>query len=186
MKIVDIFAVEEDSLYAVLYEGEELDEFNRMMDMWSDPEYLEEFFEENRADLENGFFGNITIEKAIAQVRMESKRLKNLLIEIAQQGKSDRTNTLTTLFKPLWKNPTSIEPFEKNKVKAIRKKCMIRMYAIRIDTNLFIISGGAIKLTKTMNDRPHLQGELKKLEVTQSYCMQRFGIDPEWVVFEEM
>jgi hypothetical protein len=184
MKIVDIFAVEEDSLYAVLYEGEEFDEFNRLMMLWSDPEYLEEFFEENRADLESGFFSNITIEKAIAQVRSESVRLKNLLIEIAQQGQTDRTNTLSTLFKPLWDNPSRIEPYEKNKLKLIRRKSMIRIYAIRVESNLFIISGGAIKLTTTMNDRTHLQEELKKLEVVQSYCRNRFGIDPEWVVIE--
>lgn len=40
----------------------------------------------------------------------------------------------------------------------------MRLYAIRLDPNLYVITGGAIKLTETMNERDHTKNELQKLE----------------------
>ena len=50
-------------------------------------------------------------------------------------------------------------------------KSWIRIYAIRIDMNLFLVTGGAIKLTRTMNDREHLKQELDKLTKVRSYLL---------------
>jgi hypothetical protein len=36
---------------------------------------------------------------------------------------------------------------------------------VRLNYNFFVISGGAIKLTKTMNEREYLKDELRKLDV---------------------
>lgn len=47
----------------------------------------------------------------------------------------------------------------------------LRIYAIRVDVNLFVISGGAIKLTPTMNETDHLILELDKLEITKQYLL---------------
>lgn len=69
------------------------------------------------------------------------------------------------VFKPL--RPTSWRPesFEKCKAKGFRKTSWLRVYAIRLGVNHFVITGGAIKLTRTMNEREHLNEELMKLEV---------------------
>jgi hypothetical protein len=48
----------------------------------------------------------------------------------------------------------------------------LRLYAIRISKNLYVVSGGAIKLTKAMKGIPHLEVELKKLLVTQEYLKE--------------
>ena len=47
----------------------------------------------------------------------------------------------------------------------------LRVYALRVDTNLFVITGGAIKLTETMNDRDHLKLELKKLRISKKFVI---------------
>ena len=39
----------------------------------------------------------------------------------------------------------------------------VRVYAIRIETDIFVITGGAIKLTPLMQDREHTKVELDKL-----------------------
>ena len=44
-------------------------------------------------------------------------------------------------------------------------KSWLRIYAVRLSYNFFVISGSAIKLTKTMNEREHLKEELDKLNV---------------------
>jgi hypothetical protein len=69
----------------------------------------------------------------------------------------------------LYDRTIRIDDFEKNKVKGLNNPNWLRIYAIRLDTNLFVISGGAIKLTPTMNDRTHLLMELEKLNITQKY-----------------
>ena len=65
MKIVDIFAIIKESLYSVQFEQNDCDEFALAFRNWADTEYLEDFFETNKADLQSGFYGNITVEEAI-------------------------------------------------------------------------------------------------------------------------
>lgn len=160
MKIVDTFVIVEDSLYSVKYDSEEAHEFERLFNLWNDPEYLESFFQKHKADLNNSFWNGITVEKAIKQTREDAKKLEKKLREIAEKGKTNNDETLSTFFQPLSKGKYG--EFEKDKA----KQSWLRIYAIRIDVNEFVVSGGAIKLTKTMNERPHLLDELKKLDIT--------------------
>ena len=51
----------------------------------------------------------------------------------------------------------------------MKRPSWLRIYAIRIEVNLFVVCGGAIKLTPTMNTRDHLILELYKLECTRNY-----------------
>jgi len=57
-------------------------------------------------------------------------------------------------------------------MKCLTNKSWLRLYAIRIDANVFVISGGAIKLTPNMNERDHLLKELSKLEITKSFLKE--------------
>ena len=43
------------------------------------------------------------------------------------------------------------------------------MYAIRIDNNCFVITGGAIKMSQKMQDHKDTQEELKKLNKAKDY-----------------
>jgi hypothetical protein len=167
MKIITTFAIVPESLYAVQYADEKLNEFRRLFRLWNDTEYLENFFVEHKIDLQSAFWRNISINEAVLRTKKEANSLERQLIQIAENGKTDRYDTLSSLFKPLHDSTTRISDFEKNKVKGLRHPNWLRIYAIRLDTNLFVVSGGAIKLTPTMNDRAQL--ELEKLNITQKY-----------------
>ncbi len=184
MKIVSTFAVVEESLYAVLFDTEinavdddgatisqeQLHEFRRLFDFWNDPVRLRAFFEAHEEDLKDDYWEGITIDEAIEKTRKEAKKLEAILLEYAEKGKTTRTKNLSMLFKPL--SDGKIEKkLEKDKVKVDGKKTWIRLYAIRIDHNFFMICGGAIKLRKTLNDRTYLLKELEKLEITRNYLM---------------
>lgn len=172
MKIVAIFAVENNSLLSVQFEDEDSDEFSSMFDKWNDIEYLEKFFEDNKTDLQSGFFGNITIDSAIFRTIDEAERLENYIRTIAKRGTKNPEDTrLDLVFTPLHKNDYSIKHLQ-SKAYGKKSHSWLRLYAIRIAENLYVVSGGAIKLTKTMNDRPHLQKELDKLKVTQQYLKE--------------
>lgn len=49
------------------------------------------------------------------------------------------------------------------------KLSKLRIYAIRIDENLFVITGGAIKLVLLMEDHPDTRAEKVKLEQAKDY-----------------
>jgi hypothetical protein len=169
MRILNTFAIVPDSLYAVQYDDEHLNEFRRLFHSWNDTEYLESFFEEHKMDLQREFWRDISVTEAVLRTKREAQNLERKLIQIAENGKTDRYDTLSSLFKPLYDRTIRIDDFEKNKVKGLNNPNWLRIYAIRLDTNLFVISGGAIKLTPTMNDRTHLLMELEKLNITQKY-----------------
>jgi len=71
--------------------------------------------------------------------------------------------------------------FGKSKAKAN----WLRIYALRIDRNTYIITGGAIKLTQKMQERDHTDIELKKIEKCRNYLLELGIVDKDGVI-EEM
>ena len=55
----------------------------------------------------------------------------------------------------------------------------LRVYAIRLEKNVFVITGGAIKLTHTMQDRLHTQEELNKLNQCRQYLLDNGVFDSD-------
>ncbi|WMX16298.1 hypothetical protein [Aureispira sp. CCB-E] len=169
MQVIHIFAIIEESLLAVQFESEKSDEFSLIFNKWNDVEYLEEFFEENKADLQSGFWGDITVAEAVFQTIDEAEEFERFIKKIAEDGKVNSEVSLQEIvFTPLSKNNTSIEHLEM-KAYGVDYKSWLRIYAVEIASNLYVVSGGAIKLTKIMNDREHLQKELRKLKLTVEY-----------------
>jgi hypothetical protein len=53
----------------------------------------------------------------------------------------------------------------------------LRIYAIKLATGVYIITGGAIKLTATMQEREHTQAELVKLDQVRNFLLSEGIID---------
>lgn len=66
---------------------------------------------------------------------------------------------LTTFFRPLHNQEYKTKLLSKQK----GRENVLRMYAIKIDEDCFVITGGAIKLTQLVEEREHTQEELHKL-----------------------
>jgi hypothetical protein len=96
MKIVSTFV---EGLYAFRYDGQWLDELEKLFEQWSDIEYLETFFEQYENDL--SYFKS-DIDSAINNTINESIRLKKLLLEISK----GKFSTLDEVFRPLNKQIT--------------------------------------------------------------------------------
>ncbi len=175
MKIIDIFAVVNNSLFSVQYEGVGIDEFRRLISQWNDIEYLRSFLNEHTKDLATEFWGGMTVREAVLKVRRDASRLERKLIELANEGRTNKYETLSTLFKPLDDRTTGQADFAEYKTYGIANPSMIRLYAIRLENNRFVISGGAIKLIKGM-ERKHLQQEIWKLQITRDYCREHYDI----------
>lgn len=53
-----------------------------------------------------------------------------------------------------------------------RHASWLRIYAIKLDPGIYIITGGAIKLTRTMQEREHTLVELARMENVRKYLLE--------------
>ena len=151
-----------DSLLSVHNDGIEDHAFNILFDNWNSVEFLHEFFEEHKQDLRRA-----SIQQAIAQTLDDAEQLENKLLDVAE-GETE----LQTLFKPLSNSEYKLKPYQKSKAYGMVRRSWLRVYAIRIHKDLFVITGGAIKLTQAMQERPHTQDQLKRLGRARDYLKE--------------
>ncbi|HEY6907602.1 MAG TPA: hypothetical protein VI230_09030 [Ignavibacteriaceae bacterium] len=179
MEIVRIFELEHQGLYAIKYENEDSDEFSRLFDLWQDIQYLEDFFETNKDDLVKSFYSYISIEKAVLQTRDDAKELQKIILGVKNDG--NKKLFLDDYFKPLDNITYKPDELQKSKAYGILEKSWIRLYAIKLDENYYLITGGSIKLTKKMSVRIHTQKELEKLNRCHAFLKENGIIDVDGI-----
>lgn len=171
MKLVRIFVAEdsENGLWSISKEGLVHNEFESFFERMNDIVWLREFFSLNVDDLNSGFFKELKIDDAVMKTMDEAEEMENALYDFTQQGFRGHGARLQSIFKPLNNFEYVISLYQKSKARV--RNGWLRLYAIRLDWNCFVITGGAIKLTSNMK-RDHLQDELKKLEQTKAFLRQ--------------
>ncbi|MFV8373034.1 hypothetical protein [Flavobacterium sp. LB2P74] len=172
MKIVDIFAHVKNKLLSVQFEPNDCDEFTLAFRNWNDTEYLEEFFENNKTDLQSGFYGTISIEEAIFSTLDEATEFEEKIRKIAIIGKFKTKSSLQDLvFYPLHKNDQTYK-LQETRAYGTEDKSWLRIFAVRISPECFVVSGSAIKLTGAMGGQDHTAIELNKLKITAAYLKE--------------
>jgi hypothetical protein len=92
------------------------------------------------------------------------------------------TEELDTLFKPI--DVTDTKSMELTRQKARnwereRHDSWLRVYAIRLEPNVYVVTGGAIKLTRAMQDKEHTMIELNKLNRCKEYLIRNGVFDKD-------
>lgn len=164
MKIFSIFA---ERLFAFQYENEELNELRRILREWNDSIYLFEFIKQNKSDIPKTISGM----KIVNQLIVDANEIDNTLIDISKNP----NRKLEEFFKPLNNQEYQFVSLSKQK----GRKNYLRLYAIKIDDNCFVITGGAIKFHHLMKDRPHTQRELSKLDRCREFLKENGIIDSD-------
>jgi len=154
-----------NNLLSVFNEDEEMSEFRLLFKNWYDIEYLTNFFESNKSDLDV-----LTIDEAVEQTVEDADRLEESLLSVAESD----TEQLQSLFKPLFPSEYRLTTYQREKAYGTVRRSWLRVYAIRINPNLYVVTGGAIKMTQKMQDRPHTQKQLKRLAQVRDY-LHEFG-----------
>jgi hypothetical protein len=149
MKIVCIFAKQ---LYAFHYKDEIYNEFDRNMDLWTDPNYLSEFGKKNKLQ---------DVYVFVDEILQDAQVLENLLDDVSQRIKSS-----SSYFEALDLSEYDKKlPFQKGKIRFNK----LRFYAIKIDVDCYVITGGAIKMSQKMEDHPDTANELLKLKAAREF-----------------
>ena len=156
MKIVAIFA---DKLFAVHYSNQKDNELKRILKSWSTPIFLVDFVINNSKDTIH-FDRDELIECLIDDVNALEDIINNC-------AKNDGITDFDNFFKPLNNNEYREIILSERK----GRQNFLRLYAIKIDKNCYLITGGAIKFPNVhnMRDRPHLQEELNKLNRCKTF-----------------
>lgn len=164
MKIVHIFA---EKLYAFHFDGETQNELGRLLSEWNDPEYLYNFFKANKADIPK----NESIISLSEKVSEDANKVDDTLYAIC----NSHSMKLSRFFKPLNNEEYRILTISEQK----GRENYLRIYALRIDDNCFVITGGAIKLTLKMQDRKHTKKELNKIKTCRNFLKANDVVDEE-------
>ncbi len=162
-------------LWAVHDEAKDADELTLLFRKWSNVNYLLDFFLANLHDLQN-FFHVEKVSDAIKDTMDDAKVLERLILDFPY------TEKLDGLFHPLSLSDNRAHELTREKARnweRARHASWLRIYAIRVEPNVYIVTGGAIKLTATMQDRAHTQMELDKLNECRSYLQQNGVFDKD-------
>lgn len=159
MKIVPIFA---KKLYSFHYAEEELNEYDRLLELWNDPEYLKQVATKNQ--IENP-------KKFIYDIMNDADNFDYFIYELTNDNKL----SLNHFFQPLDNREyqSVILSLQKG------KKHLLRLYAIKLEDNCFVITGGAIKMSNEMKDHPDTNEELRKIKQCHQYLKSKGIFDSE-------
>lgn len=151
MKITPIFA---PYIYTVNYSTTSINAYRSIMETWTDQEKILQFLKENRQDI-NPKSNIYAIADSIAE---ESYQIERSLLAIVNL----EPVCLDKFFRQLDNREFRIVHLSLRK----GKTRYLRLYAVRIDSSTYVITGGAVKLPlqHLMQDREHTSIELYKLQ----------------------
>ena len=161
-------------LWSVRGDDADSHELEILFDHWNDVVWLRNFFVNNQKDLEASY--HVSIEDAIWDTIDDSDEIETKLMQLAEN------DDLDSLFRPLDNNETAESMLQKDKARLKKRpvhSSWLRIYAIRLTTGAYIITGGAIKLTLKMEDREHTKQELDKIERVRNFLLSENIIDDD-------
>ena len=176
MKIIEICG---PYLYSVKYETEEI-EFYKLFHEWENADWLQSFFETHSCDMDPVFWGNITDpEVASSRTLEEAFDLDSLFQQLLENTRNNTEPDLDTFFKPLGGEYAYVWDYLPVKGYGTAFPSLLRLYAIRLAPNSYIVTGGGIKYCRKMDDSPELKDELKKIEQVRRYLKENAIFDSE-------
>jgi hypothetical protein len=188
VKLIGTFEILDGVLYAAIYDEpnyENVSEFRRLLNQWNDREFLVNYFIRNSKKLQTTFWNevingdpNVKVEvtQAVDLTIEEAAKFEKEILDLAN-GRNGRS--LDEIFIPLHKEFRNESEKLEFKAYGIYENSWLRFYAIKVDKDFYFITGGGIKLTKSMEDSEGLDIELQKLKKVYDYLFNDPDIDPD-------
>ena len=176
MEIIPIYP---PHIYSIQYEGADENEFDRLFSLWNDMNYLTDFMNQNREYLQDPTWRRMSEpENAALQVLNEATDLEDLFDELNENTSNNEVPDFDSHFKYLegkYKCEIVRPPM---KSYGTGRPSLLRIYAIKLQPNLFIITRGGIKLARTIQDSPDLRDHvLQNIEKVRQYLRTHGIVD---------
>jgi hypothetical protein len=166
MVIIDIFA---EKLYAVKYADDTSDAYNKCIESWTDVEYVREFVKKHQSDIKGK-----DVNEIVNNIIEDAEDIDDLLYELSQSTDEN----IDEFFAPLRNSEYKVELLSRQKGR-IHRKSDTRIYGIKIESNCYVITGGAIKFTHFIDEREHTKQELKNINKVRDYLKDNQVIDKD-------
>ena len=149
-----------------MYEGDSVNILERVFTQWNDYDWLIAFFSKHLEDL-TAYFHITDIDRAVFDTVDDANDLECLILDI------DPDANLDELFRPLENTRLSEMLLGREKAKGRYRThaSWLRLYAIRLESGRYIITGGTIKLTAKMQEREHTLEELNRLNKVRDFLI---------------
>ena len=158
--------LDDGRLWAVMYDEDKVNVLEKVFNQWNDYEWLRGFFNEHIEDLAS-FFHITDIDRAVFDTVDDANDLECLILDLSPDANLDE------LFRPLENTRFSEVLLGREKLKGrySTHASWLRLYAIRLESGRYVITGGAIKLTATMQEREHTLDELTKINKVRNFLI---------------
>lgn len=160
MNIIDIFA---GTLFSIQFDEDGVPEYHRVFNEWRDLDFLVDFFTKYRDHVDTPFWRSAgldpdTPELTAKRVISEADILEPLLRKLAYNAADGTKPDLDSHFQRLGgKKYDCLWILEPQKSYGPLSPSLIRLYAIKIDSNCYLIVHGGIKLGHSIQDSPVLK-----------------------------
>ncbi len=166
MKIFRIFE-NSNLLLSFKYDNEVECEFERLFDQWNDTEYLFEYFNINQSYLRNLYWESRDVNILVSQTTSLANKFEEELLAYENLTDDEFQRNLDEMFETLKYSDYREGILRQSK----SKKGWLRIYALKINKSAYVITGGAIKLTKKMDEHPATLKELEKIQKCKNYLL---------------
>lgn len=155
---MEIIAIFPPYIYSIQYDGSENNEFDRLLNEWNDVAQVTDFFTANKDYLKTSVWEYLSEpENAARQVLDEAASLEMLfeqLYELTQKGDKPDYDSHFHYLDGKYKFEMEYVPM---KSYGVNSPSLLRMYAIKMGENTYLITGGGIKLGAKIQDSPGLK-----------------------------
>ncbi len=170
-----------DCIYSVKFDNEDLDEYSKAFQLWKDIDYLVDFFKTNAKYIDNPIWQKAglspeTPNDSAKRVAKESVVLAGTILNLVQNSMNGETPDLEDFFVPLEGKYSFVSELTPHKAYGTFSPSLLRLYAIKLEENAYLIVCGGIKLAATIQESPGLKETLlNKIDNVLSY-MKSNGI----------
>lgn len=178
---MDIVTIYSPYIYSIQYDDKNDNEFDRLLDQWNDVNYVTQFMKENQEYLKTDIWQRTPEpEDAARQVMDEAEALENLFDELNKNATDGKKPDFDSHFKYLegkYKYELQWPPM---KSYGTIRPSLLRMYAIKMKENVYLITGGGIKLSDTIQNSPVLKEHvIQDIDRVRSFLKENGIMDNE-------
>lgn len=182
--LVEIVEIYDKCLYSVVYDAAARNEYQRIMHQWHDLDFLDDFFNENACEFvapfwQSSVLGNMSPEELSERVSDEAYELENHLKDISSNTRRGVTPDLDSHFKPLGGKYSYAHEYMPAKSYGPYSPSLLRLYAIQIVSNCYVIVYGGIKLGDTIQNSPGLKDLFAKIDYVVDFLRSNGIIDSD-------
>lgn len=171
-----------DYLYSVRYDDRKENEYYRLFKEWNDKDFLLGFFRDHAQYLNKAIWNELRNdpEASAASAIEDANELEPLIRQLCVNTAKGVTPDLDSLFFPLDGKYSYVWSKIPMKAYGVKSHSFIRMYAIKLESNVYLIVCGGIKLGKTIQDSPCLKDfVIQNIDMALRYLKENGIIDGE-------